>query len=561
MSEDLDRIRQKIGIDKLETQQRKKLFHDFVEHGGQIIEEKKTARGIIPRSTVQKDRKTEEKGRFPTPQKVTQKQPPSSVKTFLRKHKRKKRVRIRDRARIYLRGLILKVFTPYGKRLSEHFLHFMHRQVKQALLDLYMSTNSFLKGEASIKKEIHRLSVAENSTFYEFLVRLNFLYEEKEFGKILNFVSQRVVPGTAYLDSFKAFFKRLYILGQHSDLCKLYTDKSIDIKLMKKMIDPDLAPSLKVQLKKDINIILGELLVKTHILLCRIDKTYYPLYSQALDDFLGMTEQDKIGFITQEERKKRLEELKRQKEYLKMQQRVASQKEEEEVKPPKHVERGFPLLESVLEKAENAIGSESGPISLIKKNDKMFRSIFLFDEFDNQYSFILTTGKITFNIDYRDQKKIDTKDDLNKAYLLMCEAREEVKNYINIIQEIQKTNDNLRYTIHERELTLDSLEKGRSVASRKARRKLAEVMKTVETAISVVISDYNASKRLLQNPDTVLYFDRNIDGIKNLHGKKIIEAIIEAFLFASSFAFLLNYGQLSGSGLYIEPEEQKEPNP
>ena len=121
-------------------------------------------------------------------------------------------------------------------------------------------------------------------------------------------------------------------------------------------------------------------------------------------------------------------------------------------------------------------------------------------------------------------------------------------------------NENLRYTINERELALDSLEKRRSVVSRQARRKIAVVMKEVETVLSVIISDFNASKRLLQNPETVLYFDRNIDGEKRLHGKKTVEAIIEAFLFASSFAFLLNFGQLGGSGLYIEQEKQENPS-
>jgi hypothetical protein len=33
---------------------------------------------------------------------------------------------------------------------------------------------------------------------------------------------------------------------------------------------------------------------------------------------------------------------------------------------------------------------------------------------------------------------------------------------------------------------------------------------------------------------------------------------VEAFLFSSSFAFILNFGQLSGSGLNLEPVEKEE---
>ena len=84
------------------------------------------------------------------------------------------------------------------------------------------------------------------------------------------------------------------------------------------------------------------------------------------------------------------------------------------------------------------------------------------------------------------------------------------------------------------------------------------MMKTIENTLSIVISDFNSSNRLLQNPDAVLRFDKEIDGEKILNGKKMIEAIIEAFLFASSFAFLLNFGDLSGSGIYIESDESVE---
>jgi hypothetical protein len=566
MKDDLERIRHKTGIDRLEIQQRKKLFREFVQHGGQIQEEKHPSSGVIFRTHAQK----KENAKTPTgrgnaaPSADAARSKPAAGKTEAhpKKQPRRKRVKVRDLVRIYVHGLILRVITPSGRKLSGPFIDLMNRRVRESLLDLDVGMRSFLKGEGSIRREIHHLSVDENSAFYEFLLRISHLYEKNEFESLLGLFSRNDLPGKTDLDLLKKFFKRLYILGPHEDLCRLYTDKAIDIKLNKKLLDPAIAQSLRVQLKNDINVILGELIPRTHLLLCRIDRRYYPLYSQELDDFLEMTEQDRIGYITQEERKKRLEELKWQKEYIKRNRMLIQRKEEAEVKPPKHVERGFALLEEALEKREESHsgGSQSGtdPVLLLEPTDKMYRSIILFDYFDDQYSFILTTSKISFNIDYKDQKKLDIKGDLNKSYLLMSEAREEVREYININLEIKKANDNLHYTTNERELAVDSLVKQLSVSSRHARRKLAEVMKTVESVLSVVINDYNASRRLLVNPETVLYFDRNIDGEKRLHGKKTIEAIVEAFLFSSSFAFILNFGQLSGSGLNLEPVEKEE---
>jgi len=68
----------------------------------------------------------------------------------------------------------------------------------------------------------------------------------------------------------------------------------------------------------------------------------------------------------------------------------------------------------------------------------------------------------------------------------------------------------------------------------------------------MVINDYKGEKILLQNPEEYLRFDPNIDGHKKLDGRRVIEAIIETFLFTATFAFLLSYGDLSGPDMYVE---------
>jgi hypothetical protein len=413
--------------------------------------------------------------------------------------------------------------------------------------------DSFLKGDGSIRRDIYRLSIGENSTFYEFMVRLSSLYNEKEFAEIEKALSLRIVPKPHQLAPFKQLFLRMYVLGQFLDLCKVYTDKALEIQSNRGKINPALVASMRAQLRKDLNTILGEYTQKLHLLVCRIDRAFYPLYSQKLDDFLGITEKDKIGYITREERKKRMEELKRQKEYLKKQQDEIHDRDRTEVKPPKHVERGFPILEAAAKRhlALHADDADN-PLRLMSMDDKMYYVYLYFDVFENEYSFTLTTGKLGFNIDYREQKKVDIKEDLGNAYLQLSAAREEVKDYIEIMKEIQKTRENMRLTVNQKSSMLETLSKKQSVLSKSARIKIADAMKAVENTLSVVISDYNSSKRLLKNPDEALFFDKSIDGDKKLNGKNSIEAIVETFLFASTFAFLLTFGELSGSGIAVE---------
>ena len=296
-----------------------------------------------------------------------------------------------------------------------------------------------------------------------------------------------------------------------------------------------------------------------HIIVCKMSKIFYTLYSQDIDEFLGITEQDKIGYITELERKKRIEKLKTQKQHLKQQGEMSTEKKSEEIKIPKHVDIGLNLLyETVKTYEQTHMSDGNNLILLMDGDDKMYKTALLLEVFDNEYSFILTTGKIAFTIDYRDQKKVDIKEDLSHAYLLVNEAREDVNDYMEVIKEIKKAEEDLRLTMHQKSFILNSLSKKRSVLSRSSRKKCTDVMKQIESILSIVITDYNSTRRLLQNPDELLYFDKHVNGEKKLHGKKTIEAIVEAFLFSAAFAFLLRYGELSGLGLSIDATDQNE---
>jgi hypothetical protein len=569
MHSDFDSLREKTGIDKLDDRQRKKLFKDFVEHGGEIVDEealkkekraKDQPKGAATKGVVQ-DRMREEPRKTP-PKKIIQAAaarpaPPQTLPS------RKVKFKTVDRLKLLMKGFLLGVFTLGGNKFSERFIRFFRGEGKNHFMNLYLLTNSFLKGSYSIKKEVLKLSTGENSTFYEFLYRMSILYEEDEYTSISKVIANKNVPSGPHIDIFKQFFKKLYIVGQFSDLCKFYVGKALDIQLQEKKLDSNLVAQTSSKLRTAVNAILFDSLRKFHIMLCKMAGVYYPLYSQKLDDYLCITEKDRIGYITRVERKKRIEELKKMKEYLKDKQTQVHEREPVEIKTPRHVERGMPLLDEAQKRFEQRLASkeDKNNFDLVSQKDKMYRTAILIEEFDREYSFILTTGKITFNIDYREQQKIDIKEDLNRAYPLMSEARHDVNDYLEIMGELGKTEDNLRLTPHQKSTMLDSSQKKRSVCSRTARRKAAEVMKSIETILSVVINDFNGPRRLIQNPEERLTFDENIEAVKRLHGKKIIEAVVEAFLFASAFCFLLNYGEISGSGIMIEEGANQKENP
>ena len=578
MPDDFDNLREKAGIDRLDIQQRKKLFNNFIDHGGQVIEEKKKPGGIITgtrrRARGKRPVKIAEKpvitpvksgtiSKNPAPKPVvktdiSEKKPSLTTGSRKKTDKKKKKFTISDRARTFSKGILLKVITLGGKKFPKKFIKFLDKQVKDSMINLSITVGSILHGNYSVKEDIARLSLGDNAVYYELLVRLSAIYDEREFNSIIKLISNRSIPHTAHIELFKGFYKRMYILGQYRDMCKLYIEKSIDIQNKRKLIDSSIAPKVKNQLKKDIDLILGDFLEKIHIVLCKMDRTFYPPYSQKMDDFLEISEQDKIGYISRLEKKKREEDLKK-KQTERRKAREEALRKDEEIKIPKHVKRGFPLLEKEIAKYEKSLGDNSGnPLLALDKKDKMYKCIELFNIFDDQYSFILTTSKINYNIEFRDQKKIDIKQELSHIYFIMSESREDIKNYLEIANELKKTKHNLRLSSHQKSSLMDTHSKKQSLLSGKCRNKLSEVLKEIESTLSLVISDYNSSKQILQNPDEHLYFDENIDGVKRLQGKKNIEAILETFLFAATYAFLVTYGELSGIGLQVEEIDDTE---
>ena len=177
MGKDYDKIRQKIGIDKLETTERKKLFHEFVEHGGQVIEDTLSPKGKLLRSGAVPKKQTEEKPvekekpslTSKPPSRITAKSTPAVKKTV---RKKKKRTKLRELITLYIKGLLLKVFSARGNRFSDNFIHYINSQVKESFLDLYVTIGSFLNGDNNIKKEC-RYTICFYTIVYQLRVLIN----------------------------------------------------------------------------------------------------------------------------------------------------------------------------------------------------------------------------------------------------------------------------------------------------------------------------------------------------------------------------------------------------
>ncbi len=554
MTSDIERTREKVNIERLDVVERKELLDLFIDHGGKIVgEKKKKTQGQIIRHEHQEMSK-KSIGNKKGSQKGSQKAKQPAIKHFETDAADKRRIKIFpanknvkliDLIIIQMKGLTNKVFRFGGRKFTRSFVRTFEEQIRWYYEELYVTLNSILKEEDPVVDEIKRMSKGTNSIFFEVLTRLNALYDEREFLTVAEAVSRKTIPDAIYMKVFKQFFKKIYMLAQFKNICKMYMEIAVEIKGRNNKISPDIVMSVKNQLEKDIEVLLGDFLNRFHIVLCRMDRLYHPLFSRDFESFLGVNEKDRIGYLTRMEKKKRIDEVKTKKEAIrKMREGVVE--EAEEITLPEYVERGIPFVKNAIANYEIKHRYDlDSPVRILGKNDSMYNTITLFEIFNSEYSFILSTGKIFFNIDYREQRRINIKEDLNHSYLLLSEAWEEVKDYIKIVKEIKDVNNNSRINQHQRFVMIEVLKKKKSSSIRDTTQKIVSVMKTIENILADIILDYDSEKRLLQNPDEILNFDKNIDGEKSVNGKKVIEAITEAFLFSSTFPVIIDPHELA----------------
>jgi hypothetical protein len=181
----------------------------------------------------------------------------------------------------------------------------------------------------------------------------------------------------------------------------------------------------------------------------------------------------------------------------------------------------------------------------------------IFDEFDREYSFILTTNQIKLNTRLENGQRTDIKSDFEEENIKYSEISTLQKEYIKLTEEyrgLSSTFANSPLILNQKQTALNIK---RSQTFNEIKSKTTLFLKKLCVSLQKLINDYNGERILLQNGDDLLYFQADIGDIRKFEKVKIINAIAATFSFASGIEYYLNYDKLSQKGLFIE-EEKKE---
>lgn len=566
-----DELIDKLGIGDIDESGKKDLFNKFVNAGGEVIDldknakreaEAKEAKSSPSRAVPSSQRP--ESDRVRRPDDASRAASSASQPSVAENLKANPVNRWIERFSAKLGCSFSGVFNLGGKKFKRKFIDLILEKYQNALLESRMVMASAIRQNDMIRDEIRKkLSLDRNAPYlYELIYRFDELYDEEAFGR-----ASAMNADSELVDSLKPIFirmfKPLYILKAYSLTLKSAAERTL---LFEKDIRQLEAGTTFANYRKVSNAI-DYIYQKVYPKLFSLIDYYYKVDTKdkptAFKDYIQIVDADLVGYLTSKWREEN--EFVAQKERLREDlQPSAEASEDGEAGMPETpvvaagdtaLRGGLELLRKYInfENTLTAYRSKKDLRALFSLNDKVFLTYVMIDFFDREYSFLITSNKVGFNVNFNYGNRIDIKKDLTDTYYkINTLVYERVNEYLKVIREIYKITNDGYMNMDERTVRLNQCSVQRSQISRTLRKEARDLFDRFTKTLIMVVSDYEGNKLLLQNGEDTLVFDKKIDGERLLDGQQVIEAIREAYYFAYLIHFMLVQGDLGGFSVIVE---------
>ncbi len=544
----IDDIKKNLKIDNLDKNTRNQMFNKFVEKGGKVIldKNKKVINFDRDKQKIIKNNDLNQK------QKILQKEEEKKQGQYkyyqqLQKNKNQKNYSFI----MLLKGIYLRVFS-FNSRFNKKFQEGISDGLVKIVSEIYQVTGQIVNLDESKKwNSIDILNVI-NTAGYEITVRFYNLFKKEGISRITDYFNEsRNIICTQIIEDLKILFKELVILYPFWESSKqiLWECQQIYFDITK--ISPILPKS---KINKNIDRLFSYylpriLIILNYNLFAKIPFEYKDIYN-----FAKITPDIDIGSITKEITDQRNAYLKlMQKEKEEQMKKIKDEIEKrDEEKIPKFIQKGLSIIESVLKDIPVKVQKDSN-LQVFEPNEKMLELYFLINEFDKNYSFILTTSQIKFTPKLEDGVKYNIKSELENQYIKFNEIINYEKEYIKLNEQYIKLKEmylTSPYVLHQQTVNLNSKRvhtffeiKGLTI----------NFLKKLTITLQFLIKDYNSEKRILQNGDDKLHLEITKDKRQKFDSFPIINAIMIIFSYTGAFHYYLTNGKLNrGGGLYYE---------
>lgn len=581
----VDKTKENIKARELDKRDRTELFDKFIKAGGKVIDERPKRKAIIidkakQREFLKKEAEAKKK-RQEKWQKLTEDGDTYSSVSGKAKGKPSKGS-LFTRLRINMKCWLLGVSPLSGYSVNIKFIEFLDSDISFALLSFHTLFFELFRVNPANGNRLFKALDARNPVYVEILERAAEIFDKHEFVKfseLLKKTRDSSVSLKGIENSIIKLFAKIWPFFRYMEIFHQAVD--IGYRELSEIDHTNVSiyNRKRKQALGQIDLILTKLFPRLYWLFVKIKGIELPMAGQILGqelgvepgDYLGQRKKDESlkgieGHVEEDVKKKEKEnedENEETGEDIKEEPSKGQNKKEDENRLkieelPKAVQIGLKLMRKFSWENMRKKFDEKNRFSIFNLKDKVFLVYLLFREFDNEFSFILTTNKITLKVDYGSGSKSDFNNILNDIFLLTDDIYEKFEQYVKISEETIQLKGfrptQSGYIQHTKRVT--DLENRQLVAARNFKSLVREMMERVAANMEILIRDAKGPRQIVTNSDERLSFDVNIEGKKKLNNQTIVNAFQYTYAYSLAFLFRLldPKGDLHGPAIELDTD-------
>ena len=569
---DIDKIKAKLRLNEIDEAQRKELFKKFTDAGGKVISEREKRRSLMIDREKQKEHqrrldehhkaKSQHKGAIELNEKKANLSPIKKTTPRLQEDPPFNKFIIRMKLRL------MRVTGFNTLFFHKSFLKKLSGPYKTSLMELQMAYLALFKKDPSLGNRIIGRLDKISPLYYALIDIAGDIFDPMLFDEITeNFIISPESPhGVSEIrEPLTRLFRPLFILKPYENTLLNAFEKSIDY-YGEIANTRELKTIKKKDLRNSLFIIFDDLFPKLHTLFCHYHGVLFLENDRKIEELLEIIPAEKPdarkkGYSSNYERSSlstSIEDIYSKEEIT----QESSQESEED----KNLKEGLKLMYKLDFNTLRSLYDKKNRFELIQENDKTLLTYLLFLEFESEYSIILTTNQIKFNIDFDSHGKSNYKEKLQNLFERMRKCHEAFMTYYDAYGSYIKIKSS-RPISNEQYITytkrVDEVTKRKNELGLMCRNVIQSFMENVQSVLSELVEDMNTNQRFINNPQDIIEIYEQIEGDKKLKNKKIYEAIQIAYKYAMALSYRLSPGgDLTGSGEFSEEksvEEKKSP--
>lgn len=573
---DIDKTRDRLKLDDIEEDDRRDLFNKFVGVGGEVLYDRKKTSQNTANSSIKKnnsvnsnisshsDIKSKREPSFTNKQIANEtveksKKSENEIASVVNKKKP-----LLYNTKLWFRAFTSGVITLFGGKVHPKFLNFIDRNVISALLEMdtlilnALNPMGINDADAKNKRDKIIARFAEELEDVELLERIKDQYDEKVYKNLLRPYKDLdySVIAVNYVNELKSMFRPLYVLHLYVSRIKSVGEKAMLSYAAVDNMSKGIVNSRISAFKRAVDLIYLKYYPKLLILLQYASKEKL----ETIDDFnkfLEIKDADILGYYTklklasQKLQESKIEEAK---------ENIGKKDKEEEEKLSKIETIGVKLIEKCVSfrKADNNIEYETDPFYTVEENDKIYRINALIDFLDREYSILFVSNKVKYNLVYDNLVRTDYKSDFNNIFLSLSDINSRFNEYSEICKSILKIEQDEGMRFEQRVSMLSERNGQRVYIAKNLKSSVISIISPFKKKLDKLLLDKEERERIIGNPNDILTFFTDVGNHrKRVQGYNVLKALTEAYYFVSGFNYLINEGELSGSGLLIEKEDSE----